>query len=191
MRRGWLWLGGGIAAFALFVHSCVRFVPAGPEGGPSLPKGEAGSGQLAMPVAQVRRDQLVDTFSQARAGGRPHDAIDIMAPRGTPVLAAAPGVVEKLFRSERGGNTIYIRSLDRKWIYYYAHLDRYRSGLTEGERVRQGRMIGTVGSTGNANPAGPHLHFAINRMETGERWYEGRPINPYPLLAPDRAGSAR
>lgn len=185
MRRGWLWLGGGIAGFAVFVHSCVRFVPAGPDDGRPFPQDETYRGQLALPVAQTGRDQLVDTFTQGRKGGRPHDAIDIMAPRGTPVLAAAPGVVEKLFHSERGGNTIYVRSPDRKWVFYYAHLDSYRPGLAEGDSVRRGQMIGTVGSTGNANPDGPHLHFAINRMEAGQSWYEGRPINPYPLLAAD------
>ena len=139
---------------------------------------------LVIPVLGVKSSQLLDTFSQARAGGRVHDAIDIMAPAGTPVVAAAPGVVEKLFFSDGGGGiTAYLRSDDGRWTYYYAHLHDYASGLREGQRLRQGDPIGSVGSTGNANPTGPHLHFAINRMEEGERWWQGIPINPYPLLA--------
>lgn len=140
---------------------------------------------LAIPVAGVRADQLIDTYTQARAGGaRVHDAIDIMAPRGTSVRAAAPGTVEKLFFSDGGGGiTAYVRSDDKKWIYYYAHLDDYARGLAEGQRVRRGTPIGHVGSTGNASPAGPHLHFAIHRMQPGEGWWQGSAINPYPLLA--------
>lgn len=139
---------------------------------------------LAIPVAGIRPEQLSDTFTQARAGGRPHDAIDIMAPRGTPVVAAAEGTIEKLFFSHGGGGiTAYVRSPDRAWIYYYAHLDRYAPGLAEGQQVRRGDPIGFVGSTGNASPEGPHLHFAINRMAAADRWWQGVPVNPYPLLA--------
>jgi murein DD-endopeptidase MepM/ murein hydrolase activator NlpD len=106
-----------------------------------------------------------------------------MAARGTPVLAAAGGTVEKLFESEAGGHTVYVRSPDKRWVYYYAHLDAYAPDLREGMAVARGRAIGTVGSTGNADPAGPHLHFEIKRMGAGEKWYQGRGINPYPLLA--------
>lgn len=146
---------------------------------------EVGPAGLAIPVAGVRPDQLTDTFTQARAGGaRVHDAIDIMAARGTPVVAAAPGRVEKIFFSPGGGgNTVYVRSNDRRWTYYYAHLDRYAPGLREGEAVSRGTVLGAVGSSGNASPDGPHLHFAINRMQPGTKWYQGDPINPYPLLA--------
>lgn len=145
---------------------------------------------LALPVLGVRPAQLLDTFTQARAGGaRVHDAIDIMAPRGTPVVAAAPGTVEKLFFSKGGGGiTAYVRSLDHRWLYYYAHLDAYAPGLREGRPIRRGDPIGTVGSTGNANPAGPHLHFAVLRMRPGDKWHQGTPINPYPLLARKRGG---
>ncbi|MDQ4087690.1 MAG: M23 family metallopeptidase, partial [Pseudomonadota bacterium] len=136
----------------------------------------------------VSADELQDTYTQSRAGGaRVHNAIDIMAPRGTPVVAAAPGTVEKLFFSRGGGGiTAYVRSPDRQWIYYYAHLDAYAPGLREGQNVRQGDPIGTVGSSGNANPAGPHLHFAVHRMAPGEDWHQGRAVNPYPLLAGPR-----
>jgi len=139
---------------------------------------------LVIPVAGVRADQLVDTFTQTRADGeRAHDAIDIMAPHGTPVVAAAPGTIEKLFESEAGGITAYLRSDDRRWIYYYAHLQGYAPGLAEGQHLARGAPLGLVGSSGNADAAGPHLHFAINRMRADEPWYRGTPINPYPLLA--------
>ena len=142
------------------------------------------SGTLPIPVAGVTRAQLADTFTQARANGRSHDAIDIMAPRGTPILAAADGNVEKLHFSQGGGGiSVYVRSPDRHWIYYYAHLEGYAPGLAEGQQVRRGALLGFVGSTGNANPEAPHLHFAINAMTPGERWWAGTPINPYPLLA--------
>ena len=147
-----------------------------------------GPAGLAIPVQGVKQDGLLDTFTQARAGGRVHDAIDIMAAEGTPVIAAADGKIEKLFFSDGGGGiTIYERSNDGKWTYYYAHLQGYAPGLAEGQKVRQGQVIGRVGHTGNANAAGPHLHFAINRMEPGQKWYQGEPINPYPLLAGKKA----
>ena len=149
------------------------------------PQAIAGPSGMLIPVVGIRPEQLTDTFTQARAGGtRIHDAIDIMAPRGTPVVAAAEGTVEKLFFSNGGGGiTAYVRSPDRAWIYYYAHLNGYAPGLAEGQQVRRGDPIGFVGSTGNASEAGPHLHFAIMRMGPADRWWQGTAINPYPLLA--------
>jgi peptidoglycan LD-endopeptidase LytH len=143
---------------------------------------------LAIPVVGVKPEQLTDTFTQARASGRRHDAIDIMAAEGTPVIAAADGTVEKLFNSVRGGTTVYVRSPDQKWEYYYAHLSAYAPGLHEGQQVKRGQVIAKVGHTGDASAAGPHLHFAINTMAPGERWWNGTPINPYPLLAGKKAG---
>ena len=159
-----------------------------PTGGPPVTVAEGvvvGPTGLAIPVVGVKPGDLVDTYTQARAGGaRIHDAIDIMAAEGTPVIAAAPGRVEKLFFSNGGGGiTAYLRSSDQRWIYYYAHLQGYAPGLAEGQQVRRGQLIGRVGHSGNANPAGPHLHFAILRMNPGERWWQGTAINPYPLLA--------
>jgi peptidoglycan LD-endopeptidase LytH len=146
---------------------------------------EVGPAGLAIPVAGVKASQLTDTFTQARAGGaRVHDALDIMAGEGTPVIAATDGTVEKLFFSPGGGGiTAYIRSPDRRWTYYYAHLQGYAPGLAEGQKVKRGQVIGRVGHTGNADTAGPHLHFAIHQMRSGEKWHQGTPINPYPLLA--------
>ena len=138
---------------------------------------------LVVPVAGVRPDQLQDTWGQSRAAGaREHHAIDIMAARGTPVVAAADGTVEKLFESRDGGHTVYVRRTDPAWVDYYAHLDTYAPDLREGVAVRRGQALGTVGSTGDADPAGPHLHYEIKRMVPGEKWYEGTDVNPYSLL---------
>ena len=144
---------------------------------------------LAIPVVGVKPEQLIDTFDAARSAGRRHDAIDIMAGEGTPVIAAADGTIEKLFFSKGGGGiTIYERSTDPKWQFYYAHLQGYAPGLAEGQQVKRGQVIARVDHTGDASPAGPHLHFAINSMAPGQRWWQGTPINPYPLLAGKRAG---
>ena len=153
-----------------------------PDDDPQLVLGPSG---LAVPVAGIAVEDLVDTYQQSRAAGaRVHNAIDIMAPEGTPVVAAAEGVVEKLYFSRGGGGiTVYVRSPDQQWSYYYAHLQEYAPGLQEGQKVEQGDRLGSVGSTGNANPAGPHLHFAVHQMAPNEPWYEGTPVNPYPLLA--------
>lgn len=147
-----------------------------------------GPAGLAIPVPGVKPDQLTDTFTQARANGRVHDAIDIMAPEGAPVIAAADGTIEKLFFSNGGGGiTIYERSVDGNWMYYYAHLQGYAPGLHEGQQVKQGQLIARVDHTGDANAGAPHLHFAISRMQPGQHWWEGEPINPYPLLAGKKA----
>ncbi|MGQ0659256.1 M23 family metallopeptidase [Sphingosinicella sp.] len=157
--------------------------PPTPSGMPSTPS-ITPSG-LAIPVVGIPMARLTDTFSASRGGGaRRHNAIDIMAPRGTPVVAAADGVVERLHASRGlGGITAYVRSVDGAWTYYYAHLDGYAPGLQQGQRIRRGDPIGFVGSTGNASATAPHLHFAISRMGPADRWWQGTPVNPYPLLA--------
>jgi peptidoglycan LD-endopeptidase LytH len=137
---------------------------------------------LVIPVAGVQPGQLQDTFTDSRSEGRTHDAIDIMAPAETPVLAATDGQIQKLFQSERGGTTIYQLSADRKLIFYYAHLARYADGLTEGKQVRRGEVIAYVGDTGNAGPGNYHLHFSIAMVADPKRYWEGTNINPYPLL---------
>jgi len=159
--------------------------PAGPAGPVAIDSVTVGPAGLAVPVAGIKPRDLVDTFTQARAGGaRVHDAIDIMAATGTPVVSVAPGTVEKLYFSKGGGGiSAYVRSEDGLWNYYYAHLSAYAPGLREGQKLRRGTPVGYVGFSGNANPAGPHLHFAINRMAPGQKWHDGTPVNPYPLLA--------
>jgi len=137
---------------------------------------------LIVPVAGVRPDQLRDTFSDARAEGRVHDAIDIPAPLGTPVVAAADGTIVKLFHSDRGGTTIYQLSTDSRFIFYYAHLDRYAEDLAEGHIARQGEIIAYVGDTGNAGAGNYHLHFSIALVADPKKYWQGVNINPYPLL---------
>lgn len=146
---------------------------------------DAGPDGLVVPVRGVAVDSLVDTYTDARSEGRRHDAIDIMAPAGTPVIAAADGQVEKLFTSDRGGLTIYQFEPTGRYAYYYAHLQSYAPGLKEKQQVRQGEVIGYVGSTGNASPDAPHLHFAIFVLGPEKQWWKGTEINPYPVL---RAG---
>lgn len=137
---------------------------------------------LLLPVQGIAVSSLSDTFTDARGEGRVHDAIDIMAARGTPVLATNDGQMVKLFTSVRGGLTLYQFDPGRTHAYYYAHLDRYADGVAEGKSVHRGDVIGYVGSTGNASPDGPHLHFAIFVLGPEKRWWEGQAINPYPLL---------
>ncbi|HTS24347.1 MAG TPA: M23 family metallopeptidase [Bryobacteraceae bacterium] len=162
-------------------------VPIGPR--PPAPHGEADrtapdrtpQPHLLLPLSGIDPKKLVDTFPDAR-GGRTHEALDIPAPRGTPVRAVAEGNVVKLFTSKQGGLTVYQFDDSRTWCYYYAHLDRYASGLTEGTLLRAGDVLGYVGSTGNASPATPHLHFAVFQLGPEKKWWEGTPIDPLPLL---------
>jgi peptidoglycan LD-endopeptidase LytH len=138
-------------------------------------------GAIAIPVAGVRREDLRDHFNDAR-GGRAHQAIDIAAPRGTPVIAAIDGSIRKLFLSRAGGITIYQTDPSAEWIYYYAHLDGYAPALEEGATVRRGDVIGFVGTTGNAPPNVPHLHFGIGKLGPDGDWWKSEPVNPYPIL---------
>ena len=137
---------------------------------------------LDVPVDGVDRDELRDTFADVRGSNRAHEAIDIMAPRGTPVVAAQDGTIAKLFTSEAGGLTIYQFDASGTFCYYYAHLDGYAPGLREGQAVKRGELLGHVGSTGNASADAPHLHFAIFRLTPERQWWKGEPINPYPIL---------
>lgn len=149
---------------------------------PILSGSFVGTLQLIIPVAGVRPEQLRDTFTDARSEGRAHDAIDIMAPAGTPVLAANDGEIVRLFQSDRGGTTIYQLNPDKKLVFYYAHLQRYADGLVVGKFVRQGEVIAYVGDTGNAGAGNYHLHFSIAVLADPKRYFEGTNINPYPLL---------
>lgn len=195
-RLGWIILVLillGVGAFASMIRVTEMRVPAPgraagemrsrPPAPDGMPDGVL-AGQLAIPVAGVAASALSDTWGDGRAGGaRRHQAIDIAAPRGTPVRAAASGMVEKLFDSRDGGRTLYIRTGDRRWSHYYAHLDGYAPGIGEGRVVRRGATIGYVGDSGNAGAGNTHLHFAVARMRRGDRWWQGEPVNPYPLLA--------
>lgn len=162
--------------------------PAPPEPAPSAPLGrigwlaELGLRNLLLPVEGIGRDQLRDTFDEMRGGNRRHEAIDILAPRDTPVLAVDDGTVAKLFESVPGGLTVYQFDPAARYCYYYAHLERYAKGLEAGDPITRGEVIGYVGTTGNAPPDTPHLHFAIYRLGPDRRWWEGEALNPFPVL---------
>lgn len=151
--------------------------PASPTTTP-LPAGAS----LAMPLPSIKPEQLVDTFNDLRGSDRRHEALDIPAPAGTPVLAVADGHIEKLFTSVPGGLTIYQFEPGGRHAYYYAHLQGYAPDLAEKQQVRRGQVIGYVGSTGNASPEAPHLHFAVFELGPEKRWWQGTAIDPYPLL---------
>ncbi len=147
---------------------------------PESPR-ELADRDLEIPVAGVKPDQLVRSFSDAR-GERRHEALDILAPEGTPVRAAEDGTIARLFLSKSGGITIYQFDPGERYCYYYAHLQRYASGLREGQRVRKGDVLAYVGTTGNAPKNTPHLHFAIFRLTADKHWWEGTPVDPYDVL---------
>jgi murein DD-endopeptidase MepM/ murein hydrolase activator NlpD len=142
-------------------------------------------GALLLPVQGVEPSALHDTYSEQRGGGnRTHEALDILAPRGTPVLSATGGRVLKLFDSKAGGKMVYAADSSERFILMYAHLDAYAPGLADGQPLKRGQVIGVVGTTGNAPPNVPHLHFAIARSNDVKVWWKGAPVNPYPLLTP-------
>jgi murein DD-endopeptidase MepM/ murein hydrolase activator NlpD len=137
---------------------------------------------LLFPVPGAARSALRDNFDEGR-GNRKHEALDIMAPRGTAVVAVDSGRVAKLFTSAAGGITLYQFDRDEKYAYYYAHLDRYASGIAEGKWLQRGEVLGYVGSSGNAKPDAPHLHFTIFRLGPDKKWWKGTAVNPYRFLA--------
>jgi murein DD-endopeptidase MepM/ murein hydrolase activator NlpD len=148
----------------------------------SAPAAEAlANRDLLIPVEGVQPDQLVRSFADSR-GGRQHEAIDILAPRNTPVKAIEDGTIARLFFSKAGGITVYQFDPTEQYCYYYAHLERYADGLVEGQPVRKGQVLGDVGTSGNAPKDTPHLHFAIFRLTEAKRWWEGSPIDPYDVL---------
>jgi murein DD-endopeptidase MepM/ murein hydrolase activator NlpD len=137
--------------------------------------------EMAPPIDGLVLANLRDMFVEVHSG-HPHEAIDILEPRGTPVHAVVSGTVRKLFLSKPGGNTLYQFDEMGVYCYYYAHLDRYAEGLREGMRVTRGDVIGFVGSTGNADPRTPHLHFAIFELGPEKQWWKGKAVDPYPGL---------
>jgi peptidoglycan LD-endopeptidase LytH len=137
---------------------------------------------LGLPIAGLKQSEIRDTFGEGRANGKPHEAADILAPRGTPVLAIQDGTIRKLFTSVPGGLTIYEVDPQEIYCYYYAHLDRYAEGLREAMEVKKGQVIGYVGVTGNAPKNTPHLHLAIFKLGHEKHWWQGEAINPFPIL---------
>jgi peptidoglycan LD-endopeptidase LytH len=187
---GWTLLAG-VAGIIVFLAATIRVIepqPVPPSDIVQPPS--AGSGRLVVPVQGVEVDALRSNWGEARGGGaRAHQALDIMAPAGQPVVAATDGTVEKLYFSRGGGGvSLYQRTASGELMLYYAHLRAYAQGMAEGRRVRAGETIGYVGDSGNAGVGNYHLHFAVARMSPGERWWQGTPIDPYPLLAGARSG---
>jgi murein DD-endopeptidase MepM/ murein hydrolase activator NlpD len=187
LTMGWL-IGAGVlialSARAVIVSTPRVAAARQPELTAAVPITGPSSEQPIIPVAGITAGQLRDTFDEARGGGfRVHHAMDILAPRGTPVVAAVDGTIRKLFSGCAGGLTIYQFDMPQQRIYYYAHLDHYADGLGEGLFVKQGTVIGYVGTTGNAPPGTPHLHFAIENLPPTKEWWKGVPVNPYPVLA--------
>jgi len=138
--------------------------------------------EMIVPVSGVRANALHDTYNELRDGTRPHEALDILAPRGTPVLSATNGRVLKLFNSKPGGLMVYAADSTGRFILMYGHLDAYATGLADGQPLARGQKIGIVGTTGNAPANTPHLHFAIASSANVNEWWKGMPVNPYPLL---------
>ncbi|HSK79557.1 MAG TPA: M23 family metallopeptidase [Thermoanaerobaculia bacterium] len=167
-------------------------IPESPEPAPEAPPAsrpwlggmppDLASRDLLVPVQGIPREKLENTFDHSRSAGRIHEAIDIIAPRNTPVLAVEDGRIAKLFSSDLGGLTIYQFDPTEAYSYYYAHLERYAPGLDEGDRVSRGQVIGYVGTTGNAGPDNPHLHFAIFQLNEEKNWWKGTPVNPFTVL---------
>ena len=171
----------------------ARADPAGPQPvDPSIPTISAAGGdalddlrgrRLTIPVSGIGPGQLHQTFTDPRSGGaRTHHAIDILAPRNTPVVAVEDGTIARLFMSKAGGITLYQYDPGRNYVYYYAHLERYADGLKEGAQISRGQLLGFVGTSGNAPPNTPHLHFAIYVTTDPKRWWEGAPLDPFLVL---------
>lgn len=182
------------AAVLLLTGCSPRFTAPDPYAAsdPRLPRPNAvvaPGASLAIPVSGIRPEQLRDSYHHPRSGGRTHNAIDIMAAEGTPVLAASHGRVLRLRTGGIGGVTIYQLDGDGKTLYYYAHLQRYAAGLAEGQEVWRGQVLGYVGDTGNAGRGNFHLHFSISYLADASRWWEGENANPYPLLVGEHAGT--
>lgn len=187
MRGRWFLLGflaGALASFVVYYSAqhaahvqakTAAATPARPVDSPAL------ASPISSPIRGLRRSELRDSFNETHFGHR-HEAIDIMEPRGTPVLAVTDGVIAKLLHSQAGGNTIYEFDAGGAYCYYYAHLDHYAEGIGEGAKVMRGEVIAYVGSTGNASPGAPHLHFGVNVEGPEHKWSGGTAIDPYPLL---------
>jgi peptidoglycan LD-endopeptidase LytH len=178
-------------AFLAAPSSAKRAPRVDETGAPSAPpaavatSGNLPGGRLRMPIDGEKIDSLKGGFAETRGGSRPHEAVDMLAPRNTPVHAVENGTIAKLFTSKAGGLTIYQFDPAGHLCYYYAHLERYADGLKERQAVSQGEVIGYVGTSGNAPPNTPHLHFAVFELNADKRWWQGRPLDPY-LVFKDR-----
>lgn len=156
--------------------------PADPPSIASDPIADLRRRTLELPLEGATRSELRGSFDELRGKSRRHEAIDMLAPRNTPIRAVDDGTIARLFTSAAGGLTVYQFDPTTNYVYYYAHLERYAPGLEEGERVRRGQLLGFVGTSGNAPKDTPHLHFAIFKLTDRKRWWEGSPIDPYQVF---------
>jgi peptidoglycan LD-endopeptidase LytH len=175
MRGGWL-CGGVPAPLASMAHAGDPTTSGAPNDAAITTLRHR---RLRLPIDNAAVERLEGMFARTRDGNPPHEAVDIVAPRDTPIHAVEDGTIARLFTSNAGGLTIYQFDPDQRFSYYYAHLERYAPGLAEGQRVMRGDVIGFVGTSGNAPPDTPHLHFAIFELEAERQWWSGRPIDPY------------
>lgn len=178
--------GGADASTLQTVEGAPMMTAAAPPDAPAVmraaPVADLIDRRLEVPVLGVGRDGLRATFAERRGDSRTHEAIDILAPKGTPVVAVEDGTIARLFMSDGGGLTIYQFDPTGRYAYYYAHLDAYAPDLRDGDRVTRGQTLGFVGVTGNAPKDTPHLHFAIFELTEAKHWWQGTPIDPYPIL---------
>lgn len=165
--------------------------PRAPAAPPANLPEDLGQRDLVVPVQGIQPGELQNTFDDSRSAGRVHEAIDIMAPRNTPVVAVESGRIAKLFTSDLGGLTIYQFDPTETYSYYYAHLERYAPGIQEGVQVARGQVIGYVGTSGNAGPDNPHLHFAVFKLDEKKSWWEGEPVNPFYIFNGGASGGGR
>lgn len=191
LSTGRLGLRNGLLITCLtMAAACARARPTtepAPEAPPSTisltPEAALAAKSLIIPVQGVDASRVKDSYTAGRGGGRTHDAVDIMAPRGTPVIAADGGTILRMRQNEAGGITIYQLDPEERFIYYYAHLDRYEDGVVEGMKIRQGDVLGFVGTTGNAPKNTPHLHFQVMLYRGKGQYWGGEPINPHPFFS--------
>lgn len=178
-----------LGAVLLLGTACAGGPPASEIPRPMTEREYLRSRKMMVPVHGVRPSQLQDTYNAKRSGGRTHNALDVMVRRGTPVVSADDGVVRRISTNPLGGRTVYVVDHAQRFVHYYAHLDEYARGLREGQRIRRGDLIGTVGTTGNAPRNAPHLHYQLLRYADARMWWTGEPVNPLPYLT--RRGKRR
>jgi murein DD-endopeptidase MepM/ murein hydrolase activator NlpD len=140
------------------------------------------SRQILVPVAGADMTRVEDSFNDPRDGERVHRAIDILAPRGTPIISADDGRIVRMTTSTLGGISMYTVDPDQRIVYYYAHMDHYNDAMTPGKTISRGDTLGFVGTTGNAPKNTPHLHFQVMRWPADGKYWNGEPINPFDLL---------
>lgn len=140
------------------------------------------SRQIIVPVAGADMTRVEDSFNEPRDGDRVHRAIDILAPRGTPIVSADDGRIVRMTTSTLGGISMYTVDPETRIVYYYAHMDRYNDAMAPGKTISKGDTLGFVGTTGNAPKNTPHLHFQVMRWPADGKYWNGDPIDPFSLL---------